>query len=248
MAATKDFILSEIRRLAIQNGGTPPGVKAFHSATGIRVGAWRGRHWVTWGDALKEAGYSPNAWGQSIPNDEIFRQLADYALELGRFPVDAELQMRKRKDPRFPSTRVFYERFGGLQPTALALLQHAKEIQDERLVQICEARIASNKRQSASTSDKAMTTGVVYLIKSGSYYKIGLSNDSGRRSYELKIQLPEKTTMIHEIKTDSAAALERYWHERFAERRKNGEWFELNAADIKAFKSRNQFRFSDIFP
>ena len=43
--------------------------------------------------------------------------------------------------------------------------------------------------------------GFVYLIKSGRYYKIGRSNSSGRREYELAIQLPERASKVHEIRT-----------------------------------------------
>ena len=76
------------------------------------------------------------------------------------------------------------------------------------------------------------------LLKSGRHYKIGHTVDVGRRRYELAIQLPEAVSEEHVIRTDDPVGIERYWHDRFASRRKNGEWFELTRADIAAFKRR----------
>lgn len=80
--------------------------------------------------------------------------------------------------------------------------------------------------------------GYVYLLNSGRFFKVGRTNDLGRRIYELNIQLPEKPIEVHHIKTDDPAGIEKYWHERFKDRRKNGEWFELTTEDIAAFKRR----------
>lgn len=76
---------------------------------------------------------------------------------------------------------------------------------------------------------------------SGAHFKIGRSNAAGRRAYELAIQLPNRLELIHAIETDDAVGIERYWHERFADRRLNGEWFKLSAADVAAFKRRKRY-------
>ncbi len=78
----------------------------------------------------------------------------------------------------------------------------------------------------------------VYLMKSGRHYKIGRSNSTGRREYELAIQLPESVELIHRIRTDDGVGIEAYWHSRFSDRRLNGEWFALTTEDVRIFKRR----------
>lgn len=67
-------------------------------------------------------------------------------------------------------------------------------------------------------------------------YKIGRTNEMGRRHHEITIQLPEGLELIHEIKTDDPSGVEAYWHRRFEQKHKNGEWFDLDSSDIRIFK------------
>jgi len=56
----KQQVLREIKRTAAANGGAALGQNRFSQETGIRVSDWKGKFWVRWGDALREAGFGPH--------------------------------------------------------------------------------------------------------------------------------------------------------------------------------------------
>ena len=98
-------------------------------------------------------------------------------------------------------------------------------------------------RRSPAPRSPTVAFGSVYLLKGpGSRYKIGRTNAFGRRRRELSIQLPFDTRKVHVIETDDPAGVEAYWHQRFAARRINSEWFELDTADVAAFKRWKRLR------
>jgi hypothetical protein len=82
--------------------------------------------------------------------------------------------------------------------------------------------------------------GGVYLIKSGRYYKIGMSSQFNQRINQINSYLPEPVEVIHKIYTYNPSKIERYWHDRFASKRQNGEWFLLTDEDVAEFKSQTE--------
>lgn len=88
---------------------------------------------------------------------------------------------------------------------------------------------AENTTQPSETQQrKPAIAGYVYLMKSGKYYKIGKTNSIDRRQYEIGLQRAEELSSIH-------------WHNRFKDKRMNGEWFNLDASDVRAFRLRKKF-------
>jgi len=78
--------------------------------------------------------------------------------------------------------------------------------------------------------------GHVYLLKAGPYYKIGISAQVDERIKQLSVLPPFDIELIHAIYDTNMYALEKDLHERFAPKRKNGEWFELDDSDVEYIK------------
>lgn len=235
---TKQEIIQEIQRTAKENNGTPLGVERFRKATGITRSDWYGKYWVRWGDALIEAGFPPNQFQGAFNDDFVIEKLVGFIHEIGRYPVGGELRIKAKQDSTFPSHTVF-SRVGKKSELANKVIEYCQKRGNLKdIIKICVpiAQLAPRLKQDAQDDHEKF--GFVYLMKSGRFYKIGRSISVGRREYELCIQLPEKVIKVHEIKTDDPVGIEAYWHNRFKDRHKNGEWFELSAADVMAFKRR----------
>jgi len=234
----KEHILQEICRTTQANGGVPCGSRRFFQETGIRDADWKGKFWARWGDAVREAGFEPNQLQGAFSEDLLMKKFIAVMREIGRFPVVAELRMKKRSDASIPNSKV-YERFGTKTQLAVKIRDYCQSREGcEDIVPMCSSVIEEQSPEAESDAESEDGNGFVYLMKSGRFYKIGKSNAAGRREYELAIQLPETLRTLHAIRTDDPTGIEEYWHKRFAAKRKNGEWFDLNAADISAFRRR----------
>jgi Meiotically up-regulated gene 113 len=238
MGVSRDHILQEVRRTAEANGGKPLGRSGFFAETGIKESDWKGRYWARWNDVVREAGYGPNALVEAMDDETMLDQLAGLALELGRIPVVAEMRMKKRADPAFPNEKT-YARFGSKSQLRARLREYSSQHRKyEPLLSLIDALGSTVEMPASRESAPDLEIGTVYLLRAGKFYKIGMSNAAGRREREIALQLPQRAAMVHVIRTDDPPGIEAYWHRRFADRRKNGEWFELSAADISAFRRR----------
>jgi hypothetical protein len=237
----KDYILKEIVRTTKENDGVPLGSQRFANGTGIRKSDWYGKYWATWGDAIREAGYKPNEFQKAYDNELLIKKLIELIKEIGKFPTHGELRLKTFNDKTFPAHSTFDARMGKKkQEKARIIVEYCnKHANLSDIVDICLPICSSENRIKDSEIDtKVDDFGFVYLMKSGKHYKIGRSNSADRRGYELKLLLPEKVEMIHKISTDDPVGIEAYWHRRFEDKRKSGEWFELTGPDVKAFKRR----------
>jgi hypothetical protein len=231
-------ILEVIRRTAQANGGVPLG---HHRLTeiGIPPAVW-GRYWPRLSAAHREAGVEPNKKNQAVPEEDALAHLVRFAREIGAIPTSRDRVVKRHQDPTFPSERV-WKRLGPNSRLLARLVRYAETHPGhEDVLALCAGRPFE---EAAVAKLPAVAFGSVYLLKGpGSRYKIGRTNAFGRRRRELSIQLPFDTRKVHVIETDDPAGVEAYWHQRFAAKRINSEWFELDAADVAAFKRWKRLR------
>lgn len=240
LTMTKHAILEQIKKLAAENGGKPPGERAFMNETGIAKSSWWPTLWIKWGDALEEAGFPRNTFTGAIDQTVLFEKYLALVRELGHLPVHGELRRKQKTDPSFPTDNVFLFRFGGKDKLVAALMAYCKSKPGyEDVILLCKSYLERSEEPTSSQrseSKSVVSYGYVYLMKSGRHYKIGYTNSVGRREWELGIKIPIPPKTVHFIKTDDPAGVEAYWHKRLSERRGEGEWFDLSADDITAFK------------
>lgn len=233
---SKEKILEDIKRLASENGGKPLGKEKFQRETGIKPYHWN-KYWVRFGDILIEAGFKPNKMNEAYPDELIIEKYIDLINEVGHFPTSTELNFKCHNDDSFPSKNAM-QRLGKKSEVAQKILNSTLSNGLEKVIDICQNILDSDKPRLNPSDSSNIQIGEVYMYKHGNrnHYKIGRSKDGVRREKELGPLLPERVEKIHTIPTDDPSGVEAYWHNRFKDKRLNGEWFDLNSDDIKAFK------------
>jgi hypothetical protein len=169
------------------------------------------------------------------PEEDALAPLVSLTRELVAIPTSRERVVKHHQDLSFPSERV-WKRLGPRTRLLDRLIKYARAHPGhDDILALCSADADRDEAPVSKTSLPAF--GSVYLLKGpGSRYKIGRTNAFGRRRRELAIQLPFETRKVHVIETDDPEGVEAYWHQRFAAKRINSEWFELQADDVAAFK------------
>lgn len=236
----REKIIHEIQAIAKRDGKVP-GRLRFESVTGLNQHDWCGKYWARWNDAIAEAGLAPNEKQEAIPEDILLGAFLDLAIKLDRIPADADLRLHGRSNPNSPSLSTYQKRFGSKQALLGKVLGFAVEHDaPQHLIETIRSSIDASDAESNVSEDVAIR-GFVYLLKSGRRYKIGKTTSPLKRLGQIGIELPERSEPIHTIETDDPAGIEAYWHNRFRDKRLNGEWFDLSAADVRAFRRRRKF-------
>jgi hypothetical protein len=238
MATEKQQILDLIRRLAAKNGGKAPGAQRFKSLTGIGKSEWYPKLWLRWGDAVREAGLQGNSMARSLGHELLIEKYIELIRELQRFPIEGDLIHKRIADKSFPNRDAF-NALGGKRQRAARILEYCRTNEGyEDVVPFCQTVVSSITIELDEVIPESPAVGYVYLLKHGTRreYKIGRTKNPLRREGEIGIELPEKVQPVHIIKTDDPAGIEAYWHARFADKRKEGEWFALTVEDVRAFK------------
>jgi hypothetical protein len=236
---TRDHIINEIQRGARENGGKVLGWRRFSAETGMKESDLHENGWARYSEACRDAGFIPNKMTEGYNENELLARYVEVARGLGRLPTESDLHV-VRSSSDFPYDRPFRRAFpGGKRALVGKLAEYCRDRAEHGdVLRWCTEYLAPEVEPGDAATPPTDEVGFVYLMRSGRFYKIGCSNSVGRREYELAIQLPERVRQVHVIRTDDPFGIEAYWHNRFRDRRKNGEWFDLTPADVSAFKRR----------
>jgi hypothetical protein len=235
---SREEILSEIKQIAKQRNGSPPGRELFAKLTGIKPYHWSA-FWARWSDALRDAGFASNELISGYSDQTLFGHLVNLIRKLGHFPSALEIRFEAANVEGFPSKSTFENRGAKAELVSKVIEFCGNDPEFSDVVAICRSAIQTiDRSETKQKMEKLAVEGVVYLAKAGRFYKIGRSSAPGRREAELSLRLPQPCKIIHEIKTDDPVGIESYWHKRFDAKRKNGEWFDLDKTEIAAFRRR----------
>ena len=246
----KEHILNEVRKTA--ENGVPLGNQRLEKETGIKKADWYGIYWNNRCELDEEAGLVSNKLQAAYSSEYLIRKLIDFIKEIRKFPIAPEFIMKRTNDNNFPDVTTFHNKLGKKHEKAKKVVEYCEKNNVHPDVieicrPICKKVDTKNVNRLNDDVDSEKKSGHVYMLEHDGVYKIGSSIDAAQRHKKIATQMPFATKEIHVISTDDPSGIEAYWHKRFKDKKYKGkqklqgEWFNLLASDIKAFRKRKKF-------
>ncbi len=245
----KEHILNEVRRTA--KNGDPLGGTKFVEETGIKKSEWYGVYWNNWSEVLTDAGFEPHKFNESHDEEWLIEKAIDLIKDMGEFPKASDFIRKRKEDKAFPNPSSFNKRWKKHELAKKVIEYCEKNNVSPDVIEICRLISKRGDTKKAKKLDDDIDTeeksGHVYMLEHDGVYRIGASIDAVQRHKQIKVQMPFVTKEIHVISTDDPFGIEAYWHKRFKDKKQKGkqklqgDWFNLSARDIKAFKKRRKF-------
>lgn len=239
---TKEEIIKEIQKCAKDNGGHTPGAEKFEEITGVGPYELHKHSWSNYGELVREAGLTPNKFDKTkYGHDQLCEIFIKVIREKRKWPTRGVLDVKRHNDSKFPASVTFYNKLGLTGRLAQSIMEYVRDKpRYEDVVEICNSTLEKYKNvdEQGEEGTERGIHGWVYLIKHGSrnQYRIGKATNLLRRLGQNRIELPEIAIPIHSIETADITGVETYWLNHFKSKRLNGDWFNLNRADVNEFK------------
>lgn len=96
--------------------------------------------------------------------------------------------------------------------------------------------VLEDERGKNRSKDKDKS-GFVYLLKGDDCYKIGKSKEPKTRTERLAVKLPFEVELVHTVESNRHSKLEKFLHNKFSDKKVNGEWFDLDKKDVEYIKN-----------
>jgi hypothetical protein len=104
---SREAVIEAYNALVRERGGVPIGAGIFMRETGIPRYCWQAGFWRSWSEFQADAGHAPNEPSQRTPDDVLLKAFADLAHEMSEIPTEADLTLKRKRDPSFPGKTAF---------------------------------------------------------------------------------------------------------------------------------------------
>jgi hypothetical protein len=239
MELTQKQIIGEYKKLKLKLGRSPKSKEFYHetSITPYHLENAFGSNPYT--KLQQEVGDEPRKFGtKGRTKDEFFQVYGKVVRDLKDIPAISTWRNRKESPRPTSYARVLKINWSQMPLAFIDWANDKPEWAD--VVNICTSHCKENNLFSERTEVLTTSYGYVYLIKANrkGHYKIGKTGSTGGRASQLSQLDPYDRRYEHVLETTDPFGLEKYWHQRFKDKRINidKEIFELSKEDIEAFK------------